>query len=141
MSRSHSGGKPIGWEYWGRRKGGFWVDRKTSHKMERMQLKEINKFEIDVGVKELYSEDEVIYTDPYMKSLYPNANKISSYYHYVCGYDVLVVDGKFAGELNDALELLAYAYHTGENYTDRDDLEMKYYEHLDYGNERWGFLP
>lgn len=87
--------------------------------------------EISEGVKELYSEDEVIYNDPYMKSLYPNANKISSYYHYVCGYDVLVVDGKFAGELSDALELLAYAYHTGENYTDRDDLEMKYYEHLD----------
>lgn len=97
--------------------------------------------EIDVGINELYSDDEVIYTDPYMKSLYPNANKISSYYHYVCGYDVLVVDGKFAGELNDALELLAYTYHTGENYTDRDDLEMKYYEHLDCGNERWGFLP
>ena len=97
--------------------------------------------EISEGVKELYSEDEVIYNDPYMKSLYPNANKISSYYHYVCGYDVLVVDGKFAGELNDALELLAYAYHTGENYTGRDDLEMKYYEHLDCSNERWGFLP
>ena len=97
--------------------------------------------EISEGVKELYSEDEVIYNDPYMKSLYPNANKISSYYHYVCGYDVLVVDGKFAGELSDALELLAYAYHTGENYKDRDDLEMKYYEHLDYGNERLGFLP
>ena len=97
--------------------------------------------EISEGVKELYSEDEVIYNDPYMKSLYPNANKISSYYHYVCGYDVLVVDGKFAGELSDALELLAYAYHTGENYTDRDDLEMKYYEHLDCGNGRWGFLP
>ena len=97
--------------------------------------------EISEGVNELYSDDEVIYNDPYMKSLYPNANKISSYYHYVCGYDVLVVDGKFAGELNDALELLAYAYHTGENYTNRNDLEMKYYEHLDYGNERWGFLP
>ena len=54
---------------------------------------------------------------------------------------VLVVDGKFAGELNDVIELLAYAYHTGENYTDRDDLEMKYYEHLDFGNERWEFLP
>ena len=97
--------------------------------------------EISEGVKELYSEDEVIYNDPYMKSLYPNANKISSYYHYVCGYDVLVVDGKLVGYLTDALELLAYAYHTGENYTDRDDLEMKYYEHLDCGYERWGFLP
>ena len=97
--------------------------------------------EISDGVNELYSDDEVIYNDPYMKSLYPHANKISSYYHWICGYDVLVVDGKFAGELNGALELLAYAYHTGENYTDRDDLEMKYYEHLDCGYERWGFLP
>ena len=97
--------------------------------------------EISEGVKELYSEDEVIYNDPYMKSLYPHANKISSYYHWICGYDVLVVDGKLVGYLTDALELLAYAYHTGENYTDRDDLEMKYYEHLDCGKERWGFLP
>ena len=40
MSRSIVGGKPVGWEYWGKRKGSYWVDRKTSHKMERMQLKE-----------------------------------------------------------------------------------------------------
>lgn len=97
--------------------------------------------EIDVGINELYSEDEVIYADSYMKSLYPNANKISSYYHYVCGYDVLVVDGKFAGELNDALELLAYAYHCRVNYKDREDLELQYLEHLDCGFERWSFLP
>ena len=141
MSRSHCGGKPLGWEYWGKRKGGFWVDRNTSHKMERMQLKELNKIEIEEGINELYSDDEVIYTDPYMKSLYPNANKISSYYHYVCGYDVLVVDGKFAGELNDALELLAYAYHCGVNYKDREDLELQYLEHSDCGFERWSFLP
>lgn len=113
----------------------------TNEKKLDKYSKTTQQKEISVGINELYSDDEVIYTDPYMKSLYPNANKISSYYHYVCGYDVLVVDGKFAGELSDALELLAYAYHTGENYTDRDDLEMKYYEHLDCGNERWGFLP
>ena len=113
----------------------------TNEKKLEKYSKTQEQKEISEGVKELYYEDEVIYTDPYMKSLYPDANKISSYYHYVCGYDVLVVDGKFAGELSDALELLAYAYHTGENYTDRDDLEMKYYEHLDCGNERWGFLP
>lgn len=110
--------------------------------------KKLNKYskatqqkEISVGINELYSDDEVIYTDPYMKSLYPNANKISSYYHYVCGYDVLVVDGKFAGELNDALELLAYAYHCSVNYKDREDLELQYLEHLDCGFERWSFLP
>lgn len=40
MSRTNKGGKPIGWEYWGKRKGGSFVDRETSHKIERMQLKE-----------------------------------------------------------------------------------------------------
>ena len=38
MSRSVVGGKPSGYEYWGKRKGSYWVDRKTSHKRERMQL-------------------------------------------------------------------------------------------------------
>ena len=40
MSRSKKGGKPLGWECWGKRKGGSWADRKTSHKIERMQFKE-----------------------------------------------------------------------------------------------------
>ena len=34
MSRSIVGGKPTGWEYFGKRKGSWCVDRKTSHKME-----------------------------------------------------------------------------------------------------------
>ena len=117
--------------------GAVFTNEKRLEKYSKVQ----EQREISEGVNELYSDDEVIYNDPYMKSLYPHANKISSYYHWICGYDVLVVDGKFAGELNDALELLAYAYHTGENYIDRDDLEMKYYEHLDCGKECWGFLP
>lgn len=55
MSRSKRGGKPIGWEYWGKRKGGYCVDRKTSHKMERMQLKEKLRNEIigNVNVEDL----------------------------------------------------------------------------------------
>ena len=57
------------------------------------------------------------------------------------GYDVLVVDGKHFGELSDVNELLAYAYHCGVNYKDYDDLQSKYFEHLDYGNARWDFLP
>lgn len=40
VSRTKKGSKPLGWEYWGKRKGGWCVDRKTSHKMERMQHKE-----------------------------------------------------------------------------------------------------
>ena len=55
MSRSKRGGKPIGWKYWGKRKGGWTVDRKTSHKMERMQLKEKLRNEIigNVNVEDL----------------------------------------------------------------------------------------
>lgn len=113
----------------------------TNEKKLDKYSKTTQQKEISVGINELYSDDEVIYTDPYMKSLYPNANKISSYYHYVCGYDVLVVDGKFAGELNDALEILAYAYHCRVNYKDREDLELQYLEHLECGLERWSFLP
>lgn len=52
MSRSKKGGKPLGWEYWGKRKGGSWVDRKTSHKIERMQFKEEDRklIEEEIGV-------------------------------------------------------------------------------------------
>ena len=55
MSRTNKGGKPIGWEYWGKRKVGWTVDRKTSHKMERMQLKEKLRNEIigNVNVEDL----------------------------------------------------------------------------------------
>lgn len=102
--------------------------------------KETQQKEINAGINEFYSDDEVIYTDRYMKSLYPDANKISSYYHYICGYDVLLVDGKFAGELNYALELLAYAYCCGVDYKGRYDLELQYLEYLDCGFERWDFL-
>ena len=141
MSRSKRGGKPTGWEYWGKRKGSYWVGRKTSHKMERMQLKEQDRKELEESLFEYGEGNYDLSKCPVYKSLFPNARTIEYYHHYICGYDVLVVDGKLVGYLTDALELLAYAYHTGENYTDRDDLEMKYYEHLDCGKECWGFLP
>lgn len=140
MSRSRRGGKPVGWEHWGKRKGSGCVDRRTSHKMERMQLKEILVEDIKDGLEELncnsYFDDS-----PLMKSLFPEAKQIECYHHYVLGYDVLVVDGVFKGEYNDALELLSYAYHNGVQYKDYADLSMKYMDHLDYGNPRWSFLP
>ena len=52
MSRSKRGGKATGWEYWGKRKGGFCVDRRTSHKMERMQLKEQDRKELEESLFE-----------------------------------------------------------------------------------------
>ena len=140
MSRTNKGGKPMGWEYWGKRKGGSFVDRETSHKIERMQLKEELREELEDGLTEYYGDHNYI-DDPHFKSLFPDANYIEVYHHYIFGYDVLVVDGKHFGELSDANELLAYAYHCGVNYKDYDDLSNKYYDHLDCGNERWDFLP
>ena len=79
-------------------------------------------------------------TCPVYKSLFPKAKTIEYYHHYVCGYDVLVVDGKFHGELSRVEELLAFQYHTGEPYKDFEDLESKYFEYLE-SYERWSFLP
>lgn len=101
---------------------------------------EFAKQEIENGISDIYPLDCDVSNDPYLKSLYPNANKIECYHHYIFGYDVLVVDGIHQGEYNDINELLAFAYHCGISYIDRNDLENKYQEFLsEY--ERWSFLP
>lgn len=140
MSRSVVGGKPFGWEYWGKRKGSYWVDRKKSHKMERMQLKEQDRKELEESLFEYGEGNYDLSQCPVYKSLFPNAKTIEYYHHYICGYDVLVVDGKFHGELSRVDELLAFQYHTGESYKDIDELESKYFEYLE-NYERWSFLP
>jgi len=141
LSNTKKGGKPCGWEYWGKRKGGFWVDRRTSHKMERMQHKEQDRKYIDESLAEVYGLNFRLDDCPYFKSLFPKADTIEYYHHWILGYDVLVVDGEYFRELSEANELLAYAYHTGVSYRDYDDLENKYIEHLECSNERWDFLP
>lgn len=141
MSRTQKGSKPLGWEYWGKRKGSGCVDRKTSHRMERMQHKEEDRKYIDESLAEVYGLNFRLDSCPTFKSLFPQAKTIEYYHHWIFGYDVLVVDGNHFGELSEANELLAYAYHTGVSYKDYDDLSMKYYEHLECGNERWDFLP
>lgn len=99
--------------------------------------------EIETGVKEMFSfSNDDITNDPYMRSLFPNANRIECYFHYIFGYHVLVVDGKFHGELEYAYELLAYAYHTGSNYKDYGDLSMQFYNDLEAADDVIGFyLP
>ena len=131
MSRPIVGGKPTGWEYWGKRKGSWCVDRKTSHKMERMQLKEEDRELVKDAIFELGEGNYDLSTCPVYKSLFPKAKTIEYCHHYVCGYDVLVVDGKFHGELSRVEELLAFQYHTGEPYKDFEDLESKYFEYLE----------
>lgn len=58
MSRTQKGSKPLGWDYWGKRKGSWCVDRKTSHKMERMQHKEEDRDLVEDALTEMYSLNE-----------------------------------------------------------------------------------
>lgn len=140
MSRSVVGGKPFGWDYWGKRKGVYWVDRKTSHKMERMQLKEEDIGIVKDALFELGEGTNDLSRYSVYKSLFPKAKTIEYYHHYIFGYDVLVVDGKFHGELSRVDELLAFQYHTGELYEDIEDLESKYCDYLE-SYDSWSFLP
>ena len=140
MSRSVRGGKPISYEYWGRRKGGSYVDRRMSHKMERMQLKEENRVLLNEALFELNEGCYDLTNCVFYRSLFPKAKTIEHYHHLVFGHDVLVVDGVFHGEMNTVEELLAFHYHTGTPYKDIDDLSEKYYEYLK-SNNAWDFLP
>lgn len=106
-------------------------------------LKSSKEKYIKDGLIEYFGDEDVDHSqDPFMKSLYPNANKITSYWHDIMGYSVLVVDDKFEGELSSAYELLSYAYFTGANYKDREELELMFMEDLDSYDGRSGWwLP
>lgn len=108
-----------------------------------LNSKKFAEQEIEVGVNEMFSfSNDDITNDPYMRSLFPKSNRIECYFHYIFGYHVLVVDGKFQGELEAAYELLAYAYHTGSNYKDYDDLSTQFYNDLKAADDVLGFyLP
>lgn len=81
MSRSIRGGKPVGYEYWGRRKGGSYVDRRMSHKMERMKLKEENKVLLDEALFELNEGCYDLTNCVFYRSLFPKAKTIEYYHH------------------------------------------------------------
>ena len=77
---------------------------------------------------------------PHFRALFPKAKTVTFYYHWFFGYDVLVVDGEFRGELDSVNELLSFHYHTGCNFKDIDDLRDQYYTFLEE-YDRWSFLP
>ena len=141
MSRSKGGKKK---EYmpdvWFKQKGNVTVACKSDIRISRMQRKEQDRKELQESLLEFGEGNYDLSQCPVFKSLYPKAKTIEYYHHYVCGYDVLVVDGKFEGELARVDELLAFQYHTGESYKDIEDLENKYFECLE-NYERWSFLP
>ena len=141
MSRSKGGRKK---EYihdmWFKQKGSVTVACKSDIRTSRMQRKEQDRKELEESLFEFGEGNYDLSQCPVYKSLFPNAKTIEYYHHYICGYDVLVVDGKFHGELSRVDELLAFQYHTGESYKDIEELENKYFEYLE-SYERWSFLP
>lgn len=142
MSRSQCGGKPIGWDYWGKRKGGWCVDRKTSHKMERMQLKELNKIEIEEGLYELYSEENVNYiSDAVLKSLFPKADTIYRIYDHMEDKHFYEINGQIGAYQDTVSYLLSYQYFTGTSYLDIDDLGEKACEDGALHGDMYWFLP
>ena len=142
MSRSYCGGKPTGWEYWGKRKGSFFVDRRTSHKLERMQLKELNKVEIEDGINEIYSDENINYVgDKTLKSLFPKAQTIHRKYDYLEDRHFYEVDGK-VGAYQDTVDyLLSYQYFIGASYSDIDDLAKKACDDGALHGDMYWFLP
>lgn len=141
MSRSVRGGKPIGWEYWGKRKGGWCVDRQTSHKMERMQHKEELRLLTDSAVLDIELDKWDVSSESHVKRLFPDLKEAQIYFDYIIDQDVLYVDGEKIGTCEEVRELLAFSYHHFGSYVDYYDLKKKYDEYLESGEGRWDFLP
>lgn len=140
MSRSNKGGKKKEPDYFIKQHGHVSVYRNKINVINRKKTKMDTLKIVEDGLFELGEGKYDLSKCPVYNSLFPNAKTIEYYHHYVCGYDVLVVDGKFYGELSRVDELLAFQYHTGEYYKDIDELEDKYFEYLE-NYERWSFLP
>lgn len=140
MSRSIVGSKKKELDYFVKKHCHVTVCRKRVNKISRQSIKMDKLKAVKDALFELGEGNYDLSTCPVYKSLFPKAKTIEYYHHYVCGYDVLIVDGKFHGELSTVEELLAFQYHTGESYEDIEDLESKYFEYLE-NYERWSFLP
>ena len=140
MSRSVKGSKKKEFDYFVKQHGHVSVCRKRVNKLSRQSIKRDKLKIVKDALFELGEGTNDLSRCSVYKSLFPKAKTIEYYHHYVCGYDVLVVDGKFHGELSRVEELLAFQYHTGEPYKDFEDLESNYFEYLE-SYERWSFLP
>ena len=118
----------------------FKVDKRIRRKLQRVKRKRFTQVEVKDGLFEMGNGDVDLSGCPYYRALFPKAKTITFYYHWFFGYDVLVVDGKFRGELDSVNELLSFHYHTGCNFKDIDDLRDQYYTFLEE-YDRWSFLP
>ena len=137
MSRDIRGSKPVGWEYWGKRKGSWCVDRRTSHKMERMQLKEQLYLDIIEGLSEFKNDcySHVSYYD----DLFGNSD-VEVIHNIITDIDCVYVNEVYVCSVSYIDELYAFSYHCGISYTSYDDLVIKYND-WQKDNLRWSFLP
>ena len=116
------------------------MDKRIRRKLQRVKRKRFTRVEVKDGLFEMGNGDVDLSGCPYYRALFPKAKTITFYYHWFFGHDVLVVDGKFSGELDSVDELLSFHYHTGCNFKDVDDLRDQYYTLLEE-YDRWSFLP
>ena len=116
------------------------MNKRVRRKLQRVKRKRFTRVEVKDGLFEMDNGDVDLSRCPYYRVLFPKAKTVTFYYHWFFGYDVLVVDGKFRGELDSVNELLSFHYHTGCNFKDIDDLRDQYYTFLEEYN-RWLFLP
>ena len=118
----------------------FKVNKRIRRKLQRVKQKRFTQVEVKDGLFEMGNGDVDLSGCPYYRALFPKAKTVTFYYHWFFGYDVLVVDGEFRGELDSVNELLSFHYHTGCNFKDIDDLRDQYYTFLEE-YDRWSFLP
>ena len=116
------------------------MNKRIRRKLQRVKRKRFAQVEVKDGLFEMGNGDVDLSGCPYYRALFPKAKTVTSYHHRFFGYDVLVVDGKFRGELDSVNELLSFHYHTGCNFKDIDDLRDQYYTFLEE-YDRWSFLP
>ena len=114
----------------------------TNEKKLDKYSKTTQQKEIEEGVNELYSEDNVNYTsDDVLKSLFPKANTIYRIYDHFEDKYFYEVDGKIGAYQDTVDYLLSYQYFTGASYSDIDDLSHKACaDGASHGDMYW-FLP
>lgn len=111
--------------------------------------KKLNKYskvteqnEIEYGVNELYSDENVNYvSDAVLKSLFPKADTIYHIYDHMLNKHFYEVNGQIGAYRDTVSYLLSYQYFTGASYSDIDELSKKACEDGALHGDMYWFLP